>query len=531
MTDRPIQFGVLLAILVFFSATIRLFFPFTADDAYIVARYAANARDLGDWTFNAGERINAMTSPLHGVALVALSRFVADPLPLYKTIAAILVCAAGIVFVVSYGAHRREVLPLAAVLVAPSFLLWTVAGLETPLLAVEVTAMAAIFSFVRVENDRRLLVIGAMAGLAVFTRYDAVLFVGPLFLAATLQSRGTWRMKMVAAALAGALPGLWFLYSLLRFGTVLPTSFYLKTPTAATAVLAANAGYMTEHLAIAGIAVLAVYAAARVADSGTVRSVLADEIRARWGLHAGIAAILLYGASMATVHMMFAFRHFMPYLGATALALVQFARRANERASDAGSARSRRWMEVIAAAMILIVHVFHAEALYHDSLQGIGTHGEYSEQGAAGYARDFIPAMRRNAEDVRSHWNSLGKDRPPRIWTFAAGALPYVYPEAYIFEGLVSYRHLCPSSEPGRMPDWRVWRMHADYIHVFTRHAALRRSLAPVHQRQVRLISNQPIHFNGRDEALLVFFNPAPRPNILPARVNEPCGVAQREGP
>ena len=90
--------------------------------------------------------------------------------------------------------------------------------------------------------------------------------------------------------------------------------------------------------------------------------------------------------------------------------------------------------------------------------RALGTSGEYAAQGTAGYTRDFIPAMRRNAADVRAHWERLNKGRPPRIWTFAAGALPHEYSSAYIFEELVSFRHRCPQREKGERPDSRQWR-------------------------------------------------------------------------
>ena len=102
-----------------------------------------------------------------------------------------------------------------------------------------------------------------------------------------------------------------------------------------------------------------------------------------------------------------------------------------------------------AALLILLVHALHAEAMYRRSLQGLGTFGEYGEQGVAGYARDYIPAMMKNAADVKAHWSTLNKGREPRIWTFAAGALPYAYREAYIYEALVSFRHRCPAEEDG----------------------------------------------------------------------------------
>lgn len=350
------------------------------------------------------------------------------------------------------------------------------------------------------------------------TRYDAVLFAGPVLLAALVRPV-MWRARVVATAVAGLPVLAWFVYSWLRSDSILPTSFFIKTPSAALDVISPNARYIAEHLSIGGIAAMSLYAAARLLASGRARAAIADEFNARCGLHAALAAVLAYGATMATVHMMFAFRHFAPYLSAMALAVALLA----VRAGDPPQRARMRWIEPAIALLILGVHAFHAEALYHRSLQGLGSGGEYAAEGTAGYARDFIPAMRGNAADTRAHWERLNMGRPPRIWTFAAGALPYAYTDAYVFEELVSFRHRCPPSKGGDRPDARNWRGHADYIHAFTRHGRLSRLLAPVRARDVEQISEQSIHFNGRDEKLLVFYNPAPVPNRLPAGIDEPC--------
>ena len=529
MPARAPLFGLYLIAAVFAAITSWHFATFTADDAYIVGRYAVNARDVGDWAFNPGEPVSALTSPLHGLVLTGLSFIASDPLPVYKAVALMAVMASSMVLLVTYGVERSEAMPLAAVLVAPSVILWTFAGLETPLLAAIIMAMTAIGAQTQAGNARRLPVLAVLAGLAVLTRYDAVLFAGPVLLAALAQTGPSWKMRMMAVALAGVPPSLWFIYAWLHFGSVLPTSFYIKTPTAELHVVAANLRYMAEHLFIGGVGVMAVYAMAQVAGSGRWRTAAGEELRARWGLHAGLVSVLVYGASMATVHMMFAFRHFVPYFGAMALALAHFARRADDGMAVRGSFRVS-YAAGAAALLILLVHAFHAEAMYHRSLQGLGTFGEYGDQGVEGYARDYVPAMMKNAADVKAHWSTLNKGREPRIWTFAAGALPYTYREAYIYEALVSFRHRCPAEVGGSRPDGRVWRAHADYIHAFTRHGSLPRLLAPVRTRQVRLVSEQPLHFNGRDERLLVYYNPAPLPNALPSQIDEPCAELSGEG-
>lgn len=515
-----IRHAVLLLVVGFFVATSILFLPFTVDDAFIVARYAVNARDLGDWAFNPGENVSALTSPLHGLLMIGLS-WLGDPVSIYKILSLLIVAAASVMAVRRYGPERAEAPLLAVVFVAPGIVLWSVAGLETPVLVGIITAMATVYATRNPGDARAVVTLGALAGAAVLTRYDAVLFAGPVLLAALVSAPFRYAVRATAIATVPVLA--WFVYAALRFGSILPTSFFVKMPTAALDVIAVNLRYMSEHLTIDGLAIMAIYVAVRLVVGGRARATVIDEFRARGGLHIALIAVLAYGATMATVHMMFAFRHFVPYLGAAAIALAFIARTADGSGAATKPAVSR-WAAGC-ALMMLALHAVQAEALYRDSLQGLGTRGEYEAQGAAGYARDFVPAMQRNAADIRAHWASLHRGRNPRVWTFAAGALPYAYREAYIFEELVSYRHRCPPRIGSGRSDGRVWRADADYIHAFTRHGHLDRLLAPVRPGEVQVISEHPIHFNGRDEKLLVFFNPAPGPNLLPPRIDLPCAA------
>jgi hypothetical protein len=305
---------------------------------------------------------------------------------------------------------------------------------------------------------------------------------------------------------------LWLLYAWHRFGTVLPTAFFVKQPSAAAETLALNLRYMLEQLALGGLVLLSAFVIYRLLRSRDPMRVLAAEMRSRWGLFLALVAVLVYGATMATTHMMFAFRHFVPYLPATAILLVLVWRRAD---GDQGRSRISQTTPglAIVVGVVLGVHVAQAYALYRISLQGLGTIGEYESQGAAGYVDAFVPAMRRNAEDTRRHWEQLNVGRHPRIWTFAAGVLPYAYQDAYIYEGLVSYRHNCS----------RDWKVFADYVHIFTRHGSLSRQLIHLEPEDIEIISRQKLHFNGNDEELLVYYNRAALPNRLPPSINQPC--------
>src|SRR5262249_19087380 len=70
-----------------FAALLAIFFTFTAEDAWIVARYARNAVDLGQFVFNRGESVNALTSPLDALLRVALQATTADPILAHKLVA------------------------------------------------------------------------------------------------------------------------------------------------------------------------------------------------------------------------------------------------------------------------------------------------------------------------------------------------------------------------------------------------------------------------------------------------------------
>ena len=473
------------------------FFPFTADDAYIVARYAVNARDLGEWTFNRGEQISAMTSPLHGVLLVGLSFLAADPLPLYKTLAIVLVTASFLWLLVRYGVQRREAAPLAAGLVAPSFILWMAAGLETPLLAAIVTAMSVI-SYEQPAGRRSLFALAfsparrchalrrgcSRPGIPRRSREDVPKKVDA-------SSRVALAAVLIAAVAHGAVAPLFVERVRRRSAQHRSTS---RLPVAPSTLSLSMLDIWPSISRSAASPCWCLYVAARLVSSGQPSS-FSQRSASAMGTPLGIAAGAYLRRSMATVHMMFAFRHFMPYLAATALALALLARR-GVTGWTSPACRVLRCVEPIAAVMILTVHGLHAEALFHRSLQGLGTQGEYAAQGMAGYARDFIPAMRHNAEDVRAHWDSLNIGRPPRIWTFAAGALPYTYREAYIFEELVSFRYRCPPHAREGRPDSRRWRAHADYIHAS--HGMVRRPFTvSVRGGHVQVISKQPINSMG----------------------------------
>ena len=284
-------------------------------------------------------------------------------------------------------------------------------------------------------------------------------------------------------------------------------------------------------MVIAGIGVMAVYAVVSVvAGRKAACKLMAANCRARWGLHAGLLAVLVYGASMATVHMMFAFRHFTPYLAATALALAHLAQRAGNQQPSACSSRA-----TYAAGHGRISHPRGSRRSSRCVVSPIARGSRHVWRICANRARPVYTQLHSGDEEERSrHQGALGPSRPAR------DRRGYGHSQPAPFRTRIARRTSSSSSShtgtiarrrrTASRPDARVWRAHADYIHAFTRHGSLPRLLAPVQRRQVRLISEQLIHFNGRDEKLLVYYNPAPLPNVLPPRIDDSCTDVRGEG-
>jgi hypothetical protein len=151
-------------------------------------------------------------------------------------VAAVFGCCAAIAAALSR--HPLPVAVLAGALTAavPSFVVWTVSGLENALLALAAVAIAALL--VRAEAAGRLLAwrtaagCGLLAALAALTRPDGLVYVAAFPLAALLLHRG--RLSRAAAACAVsvgvfAVPvGGYLLWRITTFGQYLPNTAVAK---------------------------------------------------------------------------------------------------------------------------------------------------------------------------------------------------------------------------------------------------------------------------------------------------------------
>lgn len=506
-------------------AGLATLWSFTAEDAFIVARYAENFAQHGRLHFNLGEPVNALTSPLHGLLASALA-VVGPPVSLYKWIGA--ACLIAVTVLVAWTFRGRPWAQAGALLVvaAPCVAMWAVGGLETPLLMLWITALAVLALREGVATPRRAYAVAALAALAVLTRYDAVLFAGPLALGVLLRLGAVPRQRrhVAGAVLVGAVPVLaWLGIAWWHYGDPIPTSFYVKTPGDSNWAL--NGWYVAQYLAFVGAAPLALLAALRWRQRRPV------EGRVRVELMVGLAFIGLYSLTAATTHMMFGFRLGVPYVPALALVVGHALARV---APEARSARRQRLGWAVALAALAVFHVAHLRHIEATSINGLalglaphdptemprpgGDTIEYQREGVDSYTAEFMPGLEATADAIRADWatRASGAERAPRIWTFAAGVMPYAYPEAYVYEVLVSYRKVCSLRYSKALA--------ADYLHVFEHQGREPEAFLPRWQPgRYEEVYRDAVRFDGRDVVFAVYHNTDPRPNPLPARITDPC--------
>ena len=89
-----------------FGLTCAALFRFTADDAFIVQRYALQFVRGHGLVFNIGERVSALTSPLHALVLTALTLMSPSPMVAYKVVGAVAALVA-ILYAGSQTVRRR----------------------------------------------------------------------------------------------------------------------------------------------------------------------------------------------------------------------------------------------------------------------------------------------------------------------------------------------------------------------------------------------------------------------------------------
>ncbi len=512
---RKFYYYVHLPILVIVGISMIFYFNFTAEDAYITYRYAENFVNTGSLVYNEGEPINAMTSPFHAILSAALFYTTGQTVLGNKIIALLLLLFSALLVWVRFRNHPQwQLLALVLMLMPPSVLLWTFGGLETPILLFLATLTVFLADRTPPFSLNLLCVVFLLAGLAFLTRYDSILFFLPVMLHAASKARS---VNHIVMALIGAaiLPIAWFAVSILYYGDLLPTSFYVKTPNGNFGNLVFNGIYIASYLLYVGIIPVLVLALVLLRSKHRTLQLLDWHFKSMGWLYLGLLLELLYGLTIATHHMMFSFRFFVPYLPATVIIVVDLIRRASETNEvDLSSGRTATLLIGFLLCLSLF-QLYQTVYTYNNSVNGISSIGEYRSLGIHDYIR-FMQILKQEAFDIETHWDKIegDKNRRPRIITYAAGMLPYTFRDSYIYEKLVSYRHCHQRHNQG---------LFADYIHILAPRLGPVDQQLPKPEDNYSLISSYEMFFDGSQQKFLVYYNPEPEDQNLSVRIYEPC--------
>jgi hypothetical protein len=508
-----------LPILILIGISAAFYFNFTAEDAYITYRYAENWVNTGSLVYNEGEPINAMTSPLHAVFSAALFFVTGNTVLSNKIISLVLLFLSALLVWYRYK-ERLHWQVLVLILLIPScVLLWTFGGLETPILLCLATITVILAYRLPPFRLNLLYVIFFLAGLAFLTRYDSILFFLPVMLYVASKSRS---IKHIMIALAGAaiLPLIWLFVSIYYYGDLLPTSFYVKTPTGNLAGLIFNGVYITSYLLYVGIIPVVTLVFILLVPKHRTIDVLYQHFKSSWWLYVGLLLEILYGLTMATHHMMFSFRFFVPYIPSTVILVVDLLHRASEtREIDLTRGRPAYLFTGLLLSLTLF-QLYQNVYTYNQSVNGISLIGEYRALGIRDYV-SYMQILKQEALNIEKHWEMINGDsgRRPRIITYAAGMLPYTYRESYIYEKLVSYRHCHQRYQQG---------LYADYIHIVAPRQGQVNQQLPRSEDSYNLVSSYELLFDGSMQKFLVYYNPNPEEHNLSARITDPCQQSEK---
>jgi hypothetical protein len=383
------------------------------------------------------------------------------------------------------------------------------------------TATVVLVSTTRVFKLMTLCLIFLLAGLSFLTRYDSALFFLPVLTYVSLNAQSRWHV-LIATAVGALLPIVWLTISITYYGDLLPTSFYIKTPGYGLRLVWQNARYIIMYLFFAGIIPVLILLVILARRNGGMRQLVGDDFRSSWWLYLALSCQLLYGLTMATHHMMFGFRFFVPYLPAAVMMVIGLLRRGID--TDTINHRSRR---TATAVVVFLTYLFLTQGfqffyVHNHSVNGQKLIGEFRNIGVRDYV-GFIQTLQLIAIDIENHWTLKqgDRDRPPRVHTYAEGMMPYSFKNSYIYGRLVSYRHGFGS---GPHTHQKILKLSADYVNIVApRHGPVEAQLLDRADNYI-LVSSHETFYGGSMQSLLVYYNPNPAEHVLGPRIDDHIG-------
>lgn len=162
--------------------------PRTIDDSYITYRYARNILAGNGFVYNPGEHVLGTTTPLYTILLAALGTVTGGTQAPFAQISLVTNSLAdALTCILLWRLGRRlgsEVAGIGAALgwaIAPYSVTFAIGGLETSLYVLLLIATTSAYL------EKRFSLAAVTASLAILTRPDAVLLVGPLILGRLIQ--------------------------------------------------------------------------------------------------------------------------------------------------------------------------------------------------------------------------------------------------------------------------------------------------------------------------------------------------------
>ncbi len=250
-----------LLVVALFGAHVWLYRGFLIDDVFISLRYVQQWIHGNGLVYNIGERVEGYSNFLWVVLLAPLGLLGLDLLLAAKLLA--VVCGLLTLLVTWRLAQPWPLAWVPPLLLAASapFAAWSVGGLETPLVALLLTA--SVYAVLEEERHDRGWYSGLLLALLALTRPDALLFAGiaVMFRLWWLVQARTWPRPRdyTRAAIFLALVGSHLGWRLWYYGDLLPNTVYAKSMGMHLRGLLEGAYYLYQSLAsVGGIGLLVV---------------------------------------------------------------------------------------------------------------------------------------------------------------------------------------------------------------------------------------------------------------------------------
>ena len=417
---------------IFFIFTISLYyyFLFSAEDSYIVARYASNFVHHDALAYNPSEPISALTSPLHAITESILHLIIPyDPVIIWKCFSVILLILSVYHLSKLLETSHQKILFHISVLLSSPILLWTVGGLETILLLFLISLLIYFYIEKNLRDTNTLIIIGFISGLAFLTRFDTSIFLLPITLYIIWQNKSSKKNILIFILIPIIIISAWILFSFKYYGHIMPTSFFKKPPSLSVShIIATIRGFFW----IGAIPIMTYILFSKDKLSLTPRYNIV------WLAY---ITLTLYMFTMANKHMMFGFRAFIPYLPVffilTLLMKKEFSK-----------------------LIIILFTLFQISQIYANYTYGINfpisehverllfsdkfkktTKSEYALLNIPNYI-SFMNTLKKQGELIIQDWGSTNNTRKPIVYTYAEGIASYSALDAY-FIGLLVTRSSC----------------------------------------------------------------------------------------